>query len=175
MGQSSKTNTPAAKRRQQSKKGEHGYIHETHLSCRVQHEISPDNYRQNPGRLYEYTGGIIRNLNGSLIEIGGIENHLHILMNLSPAKSVSDSIRDIKANASKWANDRPEVKSRFEWQKSYGAFTVSFSQIDAVRHTIRNQPEHHRTTSFEEETINILRRHEIEFDRKYLFETEHHG
>ena len=56
-----------------------------------------------------------------------------------------------------------------------GTFTVSFSQIDAVRHTIRNQPEHHRTTSFEEETINILRRHEIEFDRKYLFETEHHG
>ena len=126
-------------------------------------------------RLYEYIGGTVRNLNGSLIEIGGIEDHLHILMNLSPAKSVSDSVRDIKANASKWANDRGEVRPRFEWQKGYGAFTVSYSQIDAVRHYIRNQQEHHRTTSFEEEYINILRRHEIEFDRKYLFEDEHYG
>ena len=126
-------------------------------------------------RLYEYVGGIVRNINGSLIEIGGIEDHVHLLVNLSPAKSVSDSIRDIKSNASKWLNELPEIRARFGWQKGYGAFTVSHSQIEIVRPYIRNQREHHRTKTFEEEFIELLRRHEIEFDRKYLFEAEHVG
>jgi len=126
-------------------------------------------------RLYEYIGGTIRNLNGSLLEIGGIEDHLHLLVNLSPAKSLSDSIRDIKANASKWANELAELEVRFEWQKGYGAFTVSYSHTDSVRHYIRNQREHHCAMSFEDEYIKMLRSHEIEYDLKYLFEAEHHG
>lgn len=129
-------------------------------------------------RLYEYIGGIVRNLNGCLLEIGGIEDHLHLLVNLTPAKSVSDSIRDIKANASKWANEPLDVQTRFEWQKGYGAFTVSYSQLAAVRRYIQNQREHHRKMSFEEEYeeyIGILRRHEIAFEREYLFEDEYHG
>lgn len=126
-------------------------------------------------RLYGYIGGTIRNIKGGLLEIGGIEDHLHLLANLSPAKSISDSIRGIKANASKWANELPEIEDRFEWQKGYGAFTVSHSQIDSVRHYLQNQREHHGTMSFEEEYIKILHRHEIEFEREYLFEAEHHG
>jgi putative transposase len=85
-------------------------------------------------RLYDYIGGIIRGQNGCLIEIGGIEDHVHLLANFSPAKSVSDTIREIKANASKWSNELSDVTSRFEWQKGYGAFTVSYSQIESVRH-----------------------------------------
>jgi len=126
-------------------------------------------------RLYEYIGGIVRNLNGNLIQIGGIEDHLHLLVNLSPARSVSDCIRDIKANASKWLNDLPEFDIRLEWQKGYGAFTVSYSQIEIIRHYIENQLEHHRTRSFEDEFIGLLRRHNIEFEYKYLFEGEHFG
>ncbi len=126
-------------------------------------------------RLYEYIGGTLRNIQGSLLEIGGIEDHLHLLTSLSPAKSVSDSVRDIKANASKWANELPETGNRFEWQKGYGAFTVSYSQIDFVRHYIQNQQEHHRTMSFEEEYVKILCRHEIEFEHKFLFEAEYHS
>ncbi len=126
-------------------------------------------------RLYEYIGGVVRNLNGSLIKIGGIEDHVHLLVNLSPAKSVSDSIRDIKSNGSKWLNELSEGRSRFEWQKGYGAFTVSHSHIEIVRRYIRNQREHHRTRTFEEEFVELLRRHEIKFDRKYLFEAEHVG
>ena len=126
-------------------------------------------------RLYKYLGGIVRNLSGSLLEIGGVEDHLHLLVSLSPAKSVSETIRDIKANTSKWANDLSEIDARFEWQKGYGAFTVSHSQIDSVRRYLQHQREHHRTLSFEEEYTKILQRHEIEFDRKYLFEAEHHG
>ena len=126
-------------------------------------------------RLYEYMGGIIRSQKGHLIQIGGIEDHVHLLVNISPANSVSASIRDIKANASKWVNELSEMTSRFEWQKGYGAFTVSYSQTDAVRHYIQNQRDHQRNKTFEEEYIEFLKRHDIDFERKYLFEAEHHG
>jgi len=126
-------------------------------------------------RLYEYIGGIIRGQNGHLIEIGGIEDHIHLLANLSPTKSISDSVREIKANASKWANELSDLTQRFEWQKGYGIFTVSYSQVDSVRYYIQNQQEHHKTKSFEEEYIAFLKLHQIAFDRKYLFETEHLG
>jgi REP element-mobilizing transposase RayT len=126
-------------------------------------------------RLFEYIGGTIRELNGHLIETGGVEDHLHILANFTPAKAVSDMIRDIKANASRWMNSLPEVLSRFEWQKGYAAFTVSYSQVPSVRQYVRNQKEHHRVTTFEEEYIAFLRRHEIEFEPRWLFEDEHHG
>ncbi|MBS0656516.1 MAG: IS200/IS605 family transposase [Verrucomicrobia bacterium] len=126
-------------------------------------------------RLYEYIGGIIRGQNGFLIEVGGVEDHVHLLASLSPVKSVSDSIREIKANASKWSNELSDVTSRFEWQKGYGAFTVSYSQIESVRHYIQNQHEHHQTRTFEDEYIAFLKLHNIAFDRQYLFETEHYG
>lgn len=103
------------------------------------------------------------------------EDHVHLLVNLSPAKSLSDSIRDIKSNASKWLNELPESRNRFAWQKGYGAFTVSHSQIEIVRRYVRNQRGHHLTRTFEDEFIELLRRHEIEFDRKYLFEAENIG
>ena len=128
-----------------------------------------------PERLYEYVGGTIRGLKGTLIEIGGVEDHVHILAALTPTIAVATAVRDIKANASKWANEVPEMKSRFEWQKGYGAFTVSYSQIEGVREYIKNQQEHHKTNSFEEEYVRFLERHDIEFERQYLFEAEHHG
>ena len=126
-------------------------------------------------RLYEYIGGTIRAKNGHLIEIGGVEDHIHLLANLSPTKSISDTIREIKANASKWKNELPGNTGLFEWQKGYGAFTVSYSQIESVRHYIRNQREHHRIKTFEEEYIAFLKLHNIEFDQRYLFEAEHFG
>lgn len=124
-------------------------------------------------RLYEYTGGIIRNLNGSLLGISGVEDHVHLLARLPPTHSVSEMIRDIKANSSKWANQ--QSSSQFEWQKGYGAFTVSYSQREMIGRYLQNQEEHHRRMSFEEKYEKILRRHGIEFDRRYLFEAEFHG
>ena len=103
------------------------------------------------------------------------EDRLHLLANLPPTRALSDSIRDIKANASKWMNDLSLAEQKFEWQKGYGAFTVSFSLIESVRHYIQNQQEHHRTKTFEEEYIEFLKRHNIEFDRQYLFEGEHYS
>ena len=126
-------------------------------------------------RLYEYIGGTIRCLKGNLIEIGGVEDHIHILARLSQVIAVSDAVRNIKANTSKWANGLPELKSRFEWQKGYAAFSVSYSQMDGVRDYIANQTEHHKTTTFEEEYVRFLQRHDIAFERRYLFEDEHLG
>ena len=126
-------------------------------------------------RLYEYLGGTIRGLKGHLIEIGGVEDHLHLLANFSPALSLSDVIRDLKSNGSRWVNELKAVPGRFEWQKGYACFTVSYSQRGQIQNYIRNQREHHRKRTFQEEYIEYLRRHEIEFDERYLFEGEYHG
>ncbi len=126
-------------------------------------------------RLYEYLGGTIRGRKGQSIEIGGTRDHVHILTRLSPMLPVADVIRDLKSNSSKWISGLPEARSRFEWQKGYSAFTVSYSQIDAVQRYIRGQEEHHRARSFQEEYVEFLNRHNIEFRPEYLFEDEHHG
>ena len=125
--------------------------------------------------LYRYIGGVIRIRAGHLIEIGGIEDHLHLLVNFSPASSVSSMVRDIKAHSARWANGLPETEKRLEWQRGYGAFTVSDSKIESVRTYILNQREHHRKRTVEEELIELLKRHHIEFDTRYLFEAEHQG
>ncbi len=125
-------------------------------------------------RLYEYIGGTLRAKNGHLIQIGGVEDHLHLLAGLSPALAVSEVIRDVKANSSKWMKEERLVGG-FEWQKGFGAFTVSYDRIDAIRKYIRNQKEHHRTKTFQEEYIDFLERHDIEFRLDHLFEDEHHG
>jgi putative transposase len=126
-------------------------------------------------RLYEYIGGIIRAQDGILIEIGGVEDHIHILAGLPPVKSISDAVREIKANSSKWSNKLFQFSPRFEWQKGYGAFTVSYSQIESVRHYIQNQYEHHQKKTFEDEYITFLKLHNIVFDSRYLFEDEYHA
>ncbi len=127
------------------------------------------------GRLYEYIGGIIRAKNGHLIEIGGVTDHVHIATHLSPKFAVSDVIRDIKGSSSMWMNSEKLAQGHFEWQKGYGAFTVSHSNLDSVQRYIQNQEEHHRRRTFEDEYIEFLNRHQIAFKREYLFEEEHHG
>ena len=126
-------------------------------------------------RLYEYVGGILRAKKGHLIEIGGVVDHIHILTELSPSFAIADVIRDVKANSSKWLNEQPEFKQFFEWQKGYGAFTVSYSLRKSVQDYIQNQEEHHKRKSFQEEYVEFLQRHNIPFRLEYLFEDEHHG
>ena len=130
-------------------------------------------------RFYEYIGGTIRKRKGHLIEVGGIVDHIHLLTNLPSTISVADAVRDIKSNASKWLNegqsDIRNASDKFEWQIGYGAFTASYSQINAVQRYVQNQQEHHRTKKFEEEYIELLNRHDIKFKREHLFEAEHTG
>ncbi|MFG0265437.1 MAG: IS200/IS605 family transposase [Rhodopirellula sp. JB055] len=122
--------------------------------------------------LYGYIGGIVRDQKGTLLKIGGVEDHVHLLAKLSPTIAVSDVLRKIKSNSSKWINERSDVTRKFEWQSGYAAFSVSESQMPAVAEYIANQAEHHRQKTFEEEFLAILRKHNIEFDMRYVFEQE---
>jgi putative transposase len=119
--------------------------------------------------LYRYIGGIIRAEGGKLLEIGGIEDHVHILAKLKPAIAVSDALRLIKANSSKWANEG-KAKMRFAWQEGFGAFSVSESQVEPVAHYIRHQEEHHARQTYQEEFVSLLERHGVEYDPRYLWE-----
>jgi putative transposase len=120
-------------------------------------------------RLYEYIGGTIRGLGGIALEINGVEDHVHVLAKLRQDKALSDVLRDLKANASGWMHDVfPELKN-FAWQSGYGAFTVSASQAEGVRRYIANQKAHHQKQSFEDELVQLLKLHDIEFDEKYLW------
>jgi putative transposase len=118
--------------------------------------------------LYRYIGGIIRNHKGEAIEIGGMPEHLHVFARFEPVEAVSDVMRDVKASSSKWIRRVHEPK--FGWQRRYGAFTVSESASEAVRRYIRDQKIHHTKHSFESEYIELLRRHRVDFDEKYLWD-----
>jgi putative transposase len=121
-----------------------------------------------------YITGIIAHKQGQLLEIGGVDDHLHILTVCSPRVAVADFIRDIKSNSSKWLRE-DKLQREFEWQTGYAAFTVSCSQIDTVRQYIRGQEEHHCVQSFDDELRALLKRHGITFDEKHLFADEHQG
>ena len=145
----------------------------THLSlyyhlifCTKRH--SPCIHESWEGRLYEYLGGIIRKLSGATEEIGGTSDHVHILASFKGNYSLSEIMRDIKANSSKWLHR--SIDNRFwGWQDGYGAFTVSRRDIEATRRYIREQKEHHRKTSFKDEYINILQQCGIAYDERYLW------
>ncbi len=122
--------------------------------------------------LYGYIGGILRESNGTLLKIGGIADHVHLLAKLSPTLAISDVLRVVKTNSSKWINERSDVRFKFQWQPGFAAFSVSESQLPVVESYIANQAEHHRKRTFEEEFLMMLRRHNIKYDPRYVFERE---
>jgi putative transposase len=115
------------------------------------------------GRLWAYMAAICHKNKIFVHTIGGMDDHVHILMQLSPTLSLAQSILMIKAYSSKW------MGRRFAWQKGYGAFSVSASNVPVVVKYIENQERHHRKMTFEEEFIAFLRKHGMEFDSKYVF------
>lgn len=119
-------------------------------------------------RLHAYLGGVVRGLGGTPLEIGGVADHVHLLVGLKPTHTLSDIMRVMKSDSSKWLHDEMR-QNRFAWQEGYGAFTVSRSNVDGVRTYIAQQEEHHRQRSFQEEYLEFLEKHEIEFDERYLW------
>jgi REP element-mobilizing transposase RayT len=119
-------------------------------------------------RLFKYVSGIIRGLDGIQLEIGGVADHIHLLAKFKPITSLSDAVRDIKANSSKWLNEQVKIY-KFTWQDEFSAFTVSESQVDPVRRYIRNQKTHHRRKTFQEELLELLKRNQIEYDERYIW------
>ncbi|MBA3482748.1 MAG: transposase [Pirellulales bacterium] len=118
--------------------------------------------------LYKYTSGIIRDEGGVNLEMGGVEDHVHLLAKFKASVSVSDMLRLIKANSSKWANER--MDGEFAWQEGYAAFSVSESQVVPVRRYIRNQVQHHRKQTYQQEFVALLDRHGVEYDLRYLWD-----
>ena len=119
--------------------------------------------------LYHYIGGIIRGERGILLEGGGVADHIHLLARFNADRSVAAMVNKIKSNSSKWINEMPNRDGRFEWQEGYGAFSVSESQVAAIRTYIQTQEEHHRKHSFQDEYREFLRRHGFEIDERYVW------
>ena len=121
-------------------------------------------------RLFEYLGGIVGRQNGSLVAAGGMPDHVHLLCSLGKETSVSELVRTIKANSSKWIHETFPERRDFAWQSGYGAFGVSFSNLDDARRYTANQAEHHRRRSFQDELRALLKWHGIEFDERYVWD-----
>ena len=121
-------------------------------------------------RVFEYMGGIINNMKHKTIIINGVSDHVHIFLGMNPVISISDTVHEIKRCTSLFINSEKLSKFKFEWQEGYGAFTYSHSQIDIVFNYIKNQEEHHAKDSFKQEYQQFLRKSEIDYDERYLFD-----
>lgn len=121
-------------------------------------------------RLYPYIGGILRAENCSLLAVGGMPDHVHLLMNVHPSKAVAEVLRVVKSRSSGWIHQTFAEHADFAWQAGYGAFSVSQSNREWVMSYIDTQAEHHRTRTFQEEFLELLRRHAIEFDVRYVWD-----
>ncbi len=118
--------------------------------------------------LRAYLIGVLSGLGCYLEELGGTENHIHLLFVLNKKLSISEVVGKIKANTSRWFHKR--YGKEFSWQSGYGAFSVSQSKVEVVRNYIRNQIEHHRVKGFEEEFREFLKAYDIEWDEKYVWD-----
>jgi REP element-mobilizing transposase RayT len=103
------------------------------------------------------------------LEIGGMEDHVHLLLSIPSTLSIANAMQLIKGGSSKWVHDTFPEHANFEWQEGYGAFTVGISQVPDTRTYIINQREHHRTKTFQEEYIAFLEKHGIEYDPRYVW------
>jgi putative transposase len=121
-------------------------------------------------RLYPYIGGIIRKEDGCAMAIGGMPDHLHILLSLGVTVAIADTIRNIKAISSGWIHREYPALSEFAWQRDYGLFSVSESRVEIVKDYIHRQMEHHRTKSFQEEFVEFLQKHRIAYELQYLWD-----
>jgi REP element-mobilizing transposase RayT len=126
--------------------------------------------REYKNELHKYIAGIIKGKEQKPIIINGMPDHIHAFVGLKPSMRISDLVRDIKNNSTNFINENKYVQGKFSWQEGYGAFSYSHSQIDDVYNYILNQEDHHKKKTFREEYLDFLRKYEIEYDEKYLFD-----
>lgn len=120
-------------------------------------------------RLWPYMGGIARENKMIALAVGGIDDHVHLLLALPSTLSVAKAIQLVKGGSSKWVSETFPSHRDFEWQEGYGAFSISMSHIDDTIAYINNQKEHHRQQTFEDEYLAILCKHGIEYDERYIW------
>ncbi|HEX9047652.1 MAG TPA: IS200/IS605 family transposase [Verrucomicrobiae bacterium] len=120
--------------------------------------------------LHRYLGGILLNHDCQPLIVGGVEDHVHILTTLARTVTAADVVKEVKRGSSIWLKEQPLHLQDFAWQKGYGMFSIGFSQADAVKHYILGQEEHHRKISFQDEFREFLKRYEMEFDERYVWD-----
>ena len=122
--------------------------------------------------LHKYITGIIDNKQQTAIQINSMPDHIHILVGITPNIAISDLVRDIKANSSKFINKKRWGMGRFEWQTGFAAFSYAHSQLDVVARYIKNQEKHHSRQTFREEYLAFLERFNVIYNPKYVFDSE---
>jgi len=137
------------------------------FSTKERRSLIPPELRE---RLWPYLGGIARENEMKAREIGGMPDHVHILLSLPPTLSIAKALQLLKGGSSKWVHDTFPEHWAFRWQVKYGAFGVSVSLLDKTTEYIRNQEGHHRKMTFQEEFLTLLKRHRIVYDSRYLWE-----
>lgn len=120
--------------------------------------------------LFKYISGIVTNNDQKLMIINGMPDHIHILLGLKPTMALSNLVRDVKANSSRFVNEQKWVHGKFEWQHGFGAFTCNPAELDSIINYIKNQEEHHKKKRFKEEYVDLLNYNEIEYKNEYLFD-----
>jgi REP element-mobilizing transposase RayT len=147
------------------------YIFKFVLSFRFQHKKSEKFIHQDiENRVWSYLGGIARKHKLTALQIGGIENHIHALIIAPPVVAPSQIAKWLKGDSSKWIHEEFTDLQRFAWQDGFGVFSVSKSSAPKVVEYIKNQRQHHLNQSFEDEYIELLKLHGIEYNEKYLFD-----
>jgi putative transposase len=125
-----------------------------------------DNFKND---LYRYMNGIIVQHGHKLYVVNGMNDHLHMLVSMSPRQAPSDLMYHIKRSSSRWLNEKKLVPGRFSWQEGFGAFSIGKSQVPGLVKYIEEQQEHHKKVSFREEYLEFLKENDIEFDKRYIF------
>ena len=145
-----------------------GFMAHTHIS-NLLHCVFSTKERRNlipdPTKLCRYLTGVAKGKGILLLAAGGTANHLHVLISLRASMPVAQAMRELKGNTSRWLN---ETGVRFAWQEGYAAFSVSYSQREAVADYIANQAEHHRKWSFEQEFLTLLKKSGVEYDPRFV-------
>lgn len=121
-------------------------------------------------RLYQYITGIVREQKQKMLAINGMPDHIHILIGMKPACCLSDLVREIKKSTSDWIKEQRLTRNKFNWQEGFGAFSYSHSQLDDVIAYIQKQKEHHRNKTFKEEYVQFLKKFNVDYDERYLFD-----
>ena len=124
--------------------------------------------KENHPELFKYIWGILKNKKCRLYRINGVEDHLHIVTHIHPTVALASLVKDIKIASSGYIKDSGLFPDFSRWQDGYGAFTYSIQAKDGLVEYVRNQEEHHKTKTFQEELIELLKEHGVAFEEKYL-------
>jgi REP element-mobilizing transposase RayT len=140
-----------------------------HIIFHIKHEqvfIRPEEEKE----LYAYIGGIIKQNASESIKIGGVQNHVHILAEMSKNISLSKFLEEMKRNSSRWVKTKDVHYKNFAWQGGYSGYSVSQSKVEIVKKYIEHQKEHHKKLTFKEEYLKFLREYGVNFNENYLWE-----